>query len=102
MQFFPGVKSIADHQVAGARQLLHQTFDDLAAQHVVKRGAARGADDDGVDLKHFGGVGDGFCGIVGHRPYRNDFDIVLPNGLQRCAQGAQPLFIGHVRRRAGK
>ena len=68
----------------------------MAAQHVIKRRAARRADDHGVDVEHFGSVGDRLGGIVGHGPYRNNLDISPAHGLKHGFERPHSFLVGRM------
>jgi hypothetical protein len=56
--------SVANHQVAIPREFIGQTFQHMAAQHMVKSRTAACSDKNSVDIELLGRMGDSFGGVV--------------------------------------
>jgi hypothetical protein len=100
--WFVKMQLVDDHQMTITGQLLHQSFDYMTAQHVVKSRASRRANNDGIDVERPGCIGDRLSGIMRYRRNRHDLDLILPSCLQHCLERLHSLLVRHVRRPAGK
>ena len=62
--------------------LFHKPLHHVTPQHVIKSRTAGGADNYGVDVEFFRGVGNGFRCVVRYRPDWDYLDLFFPHGLK--------------------